>query len=145
MTDRTSTHDIVAGHLKRRTVLMAGALGFGGLSIDGLAGGATPTGSATGGKAKTTILIWLSGGASHIDTWDMKPKAPKEYRGPFEPIATAAPGVELCEHLPLLARQAKHVAVVRSLGHYRRGTATITPGITTTSRGMLRIPVFRGC
>ena len=63
--------------------------------------------------------IWLSGGASHIDTWDLKPDAPAEYRGPFKPIATSAPGVRLCEHLPLLARQAHHLAVVNSLGALR--------------------------
>ena len=72
--------------------------------------------------AKSTILIWLGGGASHIDTWDMKPKAPREFRGPFEQVETSAPGVQLCEHLPMLARQAHHLAIVRSLGHYRRGT-----------------------
>ena len=71
--------------------------------------------AAQAGKAKSTILFFLCGGASHIDTWDMKPDAPAEYRGPFQPIATSAPGVQLCEHLPLLARQAHHLAVVRSI------------------------------
>lgn len=66
--------------------------------------------------AKSTILFFLSGGASHIDMWDMKPDAPAEYRGPFQPIATSAPGVRLCEHLPLLARQAHHLALVNSVG-----------------------------
>lgn len=66
--------------------------------------------------ARSTILFFLSGGASHVDTWDMKPGAPLEYRGPFEPIPTAAPGLRLCEHLPMLARQADHLAVVRSVG-----------------------------
>ncbi|MBX3440477.1 MAG: DUF1501 domain-containing protein, partial [Planctomycetaceae bacterium] len=56
------------------------------------------------------------GGASHIDTWDMKPHAPAEYRGPFDPIATSAPDITLCEHLPLLAQQAHHLALVRSIG-----------------------------
>ena len=72
--------------------------------------------------AKSTILIWLSGGASHIDTWDMKPDAPAEYRGQFRPIATTAPAIRLCEHLPHLAKQAHHLAVVRSLGDHGRGT-----------------------
>ncbi len=67
------------------------------------------------GKAKSTILFFLCGGASHIDMWDMKPHAPMEYRGPFQPIATSAPGVQLCEHLPLLARQAHHLAIVNSI------------------------------
>jgi hypothetical protein len=61
-------------------------------------------------------LFFLCGGASHIDTWDMKPAAPLEYRGPFQPIPTSAPGVRLCEHLPLLAQQSHHLAVVNSVG-----------------------------
>lgn len=68
------------------------------------------------GRAKSTILFFLCGGASHLDMWDMKPHAPREYRGPFEPIATSAPGVTLCEHLPQLARQAHHLALVNSVG-----------------------------
>jgi hypothetical protein len=48
--------------------------------------------------------------------WDLKPDAPDDYRGPFRPIATAAPGVRLCEHLPLLAKQARRLAVVNSVG-----------------------------
>ncbi|WP_390620364.1 DUF1501 domain-containing protein [Stieleria varia] len=59
-----------------------------------------------GGQAKSVILFFLCGGASHVDTWDMKPDAPAEYRGPFQPISTPAPGVQCCEHLPLLAKQA---------------------------------------
>lgn len=68
------------------------------------------------GKAKSTILFFLCGGASHIDTWDMKPDAPAEYRGPFQPIATSASGIQLCEHLPMTAKQAHHMAIVRSVG-----------------------------
>jgi hypothetical protein len=83
-----------------------------------------PTQSASGrdaaspksGKAKSVILFFLCGGASHIDTWDMKPEAPLEYRGPFQSIQTTAPGITLCEHLPKLAQQAHHLAVIRSVG-----------------------------
>jgi hypothetical protein len=57
----------------------------------------------------------LCGGASHIDSWDLKPDAPAEIRGPFQPIVTSAPGVRLCEHLPRLAQQAHHLAIVNSL------------------------------
>jgi hypothetical protein len=80
--------------------------------------------STTGSRklAKSVIMIWLSGGASHIDTWDMKPNAPEEYRGSFKPVATSVPGIHLCEHLPHLAKQAHHLAIVRSLGDHRRGT-----------------------
>src|SRR3954451_22317186 len=100
--------------IHRRTFLAAGALGFFGANLAHAAAGKQ--------TARSTILVWLSGGASHIDTWDMKPDAPVEYRGPFGPAATSAPGVRLCEHLPLLARQAHHLAVVNSLGHGGRGT-----------------------
>ncbi len=75
---------------------------------------AEPTASQP--KARSTILFFLCGGASHLDTWDLKPDAPAEYRGPFQPIATSAPGVRLSEHLPELARQSHHLAVVNSVG-----------------------------
>lgn len=102
----------------RRSFLVASAAGLGGLpfvippSASLLAG--RPSGVAP--KANSTILFFLSGGASHIDMWDLKPEAPAEYRGPFQPIDTSAPGVRLSEHLPMLGRQAHHLAVVRSVG-----------------------------
>src|SRR5262249_15827187 len=71
--------------------------------------------SAKPGKARSCILIFLFGGPSHIDTWDMKPDAPAEYRGEFKPIRTTVPGILLCEHLPKTARLAHQVALVRSL------------------------------
>lgn len=74
------------------------------------------TGKMGTGKAKSTILFFLSGGASHIDMWDMKPDAPTEFRGPFQPISTTASGIRLCEHLPLTAQQAHHLAVINSIG-----------------------------
>jgi len=108
----------------RRTFLVASGLGLAGSSFGmprafGQDAESEPKiSSATrgGGSAKSTILFFLCGGASQIDTWDMKPNAPLEYRGPFSPIATSAPGVTLCEHLPLLSRQAHHLAVVNSIG-----------------------------
>ena len=105
----------------RRTFLVAGGLSFFGANLANLAA-AAPTLQPRPGTAKSTILIWLSGGASHIDTWDMKPNAPAEYRGVFQSTPTSAPGVTLCEHLPHLAKQAHHIAVVRSLGDRGRGT-----------------------
>lgn len=99
----------------RRAFLVASTVGFAGLRFGTpVLGAGTPSGRPRG-KAKSTILFFLCGGASHIDTWDMKPEAPAEYRGAFQPIATSAPGVRLCEHLPLLARQAHHLAVVNSV------------------------------
>lgn len=96
----------------RRSFLVASCAGLAGLA--GPAPGAIA--ATTGGRAKSTVLFFLSGGASHVDTWDMKPEAPAEYRGLFKPIATSAPGIRLCEHLPMLAKQAHHLAVVNSVG-----------------------------
>src|SRR3954468_13731626 len=101
--------------VSRRTFLVASGLGVAGLRF-GTPSLATPgPARPTGGKAKSTILFFLSGGASHVDTWDMKPDAPIEYRGLFQSTATSAPGVRLCEHLPMLAKQAHHVAIVNSV------------------------------
>src|SRR5436190_15974583 len=92
--------------VSRRTFLVASGCGLAGLAA------AEPARRAT---ARSTILFFLCGGASQIDTWDMKPNAPAEIRGPFRPIATSAPGVRLCEHLPLLAKQAHHLALVNAV------------------------------
>ena len=61
------------------------------------------------------ILLWQEGGASHLDTFDMKPGAPAEVRGPFREISTSVPGLRICEHLPRLARMADKLTVVRSM------------------------------
>jgi hypothetical protein len=68
---------------------------------------------ATGRRAKACILLWLNGGPSHIDTFDPKPGAPTN--GPFKPIDTAVTGIQISEHLPKLAAQAKHLAFIRSM------------------------------
>lgn len=105
----------------RRTFLVASTAGFAGLHFGRPGAAATadrPATTAVRSRAQSTILFFLCGGASHIDTWDLKPHAPTEYRGPFQPIATSASGVRLAEHLPLLAKQAHHLAVVNSV----RGT-----------------------
>ncbi|MGV2340699.1 MAG UNVERIFIED_CONTAM: DUF1501 domain-containing protein [Planctomycetaceae bacterium] len=93
--------------MERRRFLVASAAGVSGYSFaaPGAAAARSLNGrsdNTSGGTARSTILFFLSGGASHIDTWDMKPNAPLEYRGPFQPVSTSAPGVRLCEHLPLL-------------------------------------------
>ncbi|HAD60234.1 MAG TPA: DUF1501 domain-containing protein, partial [Planctomycetaceae bacterium] len=98
--------------VSRRTMLVASAAAATGLQV----AQARDRDQATGGQARSTILFFLCGGSSHIDMWDMKPEAPKEYRGPFRPIATSAQGVEISEHLPLLAKQAHHLSIIRSVG-----------------------------
>ena len=100
--------------LDRRSFLVASTVGAAGL-VFGRPVPASTTGAPPAGRAKSTILFFLCGGASHIDTWDMKPDAPAEYRGAFQPMATSAAGIRLCEHLPRLAQQAHHLAIVRSV------------------------------
>jgi hypothetical protein len=68
-------------------------------------------------KAKSCVFVFLFGGPSHIDLWDMKPDAPLEIRGEFRPVATRMPGIELCEHLPRLAQQTDKLCFVRSMTH----------------------------
>lgn len=97
------------------------------------AGGSADTGLA---RAKNCILIWLDGGPSHLETFDPKPQAPAEVRGPFEPIATAVPGVQFAEHLPELARRMDRLTVIRSmtspLGEHNFGTHYLLTGYKPT-------------
>jgi hypothetical protein len=113
MAQRTN---LISVPFSRRSFLVASGSGISGLTFGRPSLAATPLEAGAGGRAKSTILFFLSGGASHVDLWDMKPHAPVEYRGPFQGIETSAPGVTLCEHLPLLARQAHHLALINSVG-----------------------------
>ena len=73
--------------------------------------------STSVGRAKSCILVFLLGGPPHLDTFDLKPEAPSEIRGPFQPIATSVPGLEICELLPKLAQRADRFSLVRSVSH----------------------------
>ena len=68
-------------------------------------------------KAKSCVFIFLFGGPSHVDLWDLKPLAPREIRGEFDSIETSVPGMRICEHLPLLAQSAEHFCLLRSMTH----------------------------
>jgi hypothetical protein len=136
-------HEIIRAALNRRTFLVAGSVGFCGLHFPRRAQAASKPPASNRKHAKSTILIWLSGGASHIDTWDLKPNAPVEYRGEFKPIETSAPGIRLCEHLPRLAKQAHHLGIVNSLGHYGRGTNDHHAGYYYNLTGHEPDPSFR--
>ncbi len=105
----------------RRAFLAASTVGLAGLSFGRSAFGAT-TAAPRKKPAKSTILFFLCGGSSHIDMWDMKPDAPVEYRGEFQPIRTSAPDIRICEHLPLTAKQAHHFSLVHGLTDAGRGT-----------------------
>src|SRR5262249_36371460 len=69
------------------------------------------------GTAKSCIVIYDWGGTTHLETWDLKPEAPKETRGEFLPIQTATPGIQIGEHLPFLARHTEKLAIIRSIHH----------------------------
>jgi uncharacterized protein (DUF1501 family) len=71
--------------------------------------------AAQGRKHKSCILLWMAGGPSHLDTFDLKPDAPAEVRGQIKPIATSVPGIQVSEHFPRFARQLGHAAIIRSM------------------------------
>jgi len=106
--------------LSRRETLRAGVLALTGLGMPGLLR-ANQVGQNSGpmgfGRAKSCILIFLWGGPSHLDTWDPKPDAPEDIRGPFRPIPTNVPGISISEHFPLLAQQVNRLSIVRSMNH----------------------------
>src|SRR5437773_668933 len=86
----------------RRGMLKASLAGLAGLSLPSLlrARGAAAAMGPPAKGAKSVILLWMAGGPSHIDTWDVKPDRPLQNRGPFKAISTALSGVQICEHLP---------------------------------------------
>lgn len=100
--------------ISRRAVLQAGASSVLGLSLADLFR-ARAAGAEASGKAKAVILLWLWGGPSQLDTFDPKPNAALDYRGPFGTIPTRIPGVRFCELFPLLAKQTDKLSVVRTL------------------------------
>lgn len=109
-----------AGCISRRQSLQIGVLGCLGLNIDALASlrQASTEPINDKGARNACVFIFLFGGPSHIDLWDMKAEAPKEIRGDFLPISTNVPGIQICEHLPLLAQQVDKLCLVRSMTHH---------------------------
>ncbi len=108
-----STHRHAIG-INRRELLQVGYSGLIGLGLSQFLSAAE---APKAKKAKSVIVVFLTGAASHIDTFDPKPQAPVEIRGEFKPIATKVPGIQYSEHLPMLAARADKLAVVRSLTH----------------------------
>src|SRR5437763_1155475 len=103
--------------VSRRGLLQFGG-GLLGLTLGGLerARAAVPV-ATTKRPIKSCILVFYYGGPSHIDTYDLKPNAPREVRGEFQSIATSVPGIRVCEHLPHMAHVMDRVAQVRSVTH----------------------------
>ncbi|HVX61130.1 MAG TPA: DUF1501 domain-containing protein [Pirellulales bacterium] len=108
--------------LSRRSLLRVGALSLGGLTLaDLLRRKAAAREQGRPVKDTSVILIWQAGGPSHIDTYDLKPSAPAEFRGEFQPIATNVPGIDISEHLPRQAEIMDKLAIVRSGMHTNAG------------------------
>ena len=102
--------------VSRRNFLRIGALGLGGLALpDVLRAEAAAGIRSTGTQHKAVIMIFLPGGPSHQDMFDLKQDAPAEVRGEFRPIATNVPGIQICEHLPRLAALADKYTIIRSM------------------------------
>jgi Protein of unknown function (DUF1501) len=97
----------------RRNMLKASVAGLAGLSLPGLL--RARANAAPGAEGKSVILLWMTGGPSHIDTWDPKPDRPLQNRGPFGTIATKIPGVRICEHLPRQAAMLDKFTLIRSV------------------------------
>src|SRR5947208_9335797 len=98
----------------RRGFLQIGAFGAG-LSLAEMLRLRAAQGSAAPSSNKAAIMIYLPGGLSHMDMYDLKPDAPKEYKGEFKPIATNVPGCQISEHFPLQAKMWDKLAAVRSI------------------------------
>jgi hypothetical protein len=114
---------VFPSNMDRRQLLRIGTLGCLGLNLprlleaEAVAHGRT---LRSAGNVKSCILLFYYGGPCHLDTWDMKPHAPREVRGEFRPTATRVPGIHVCEHLPHSARVMDKLAVIRSMHHPMR-------------------------
>src|SRR5436309_3134817 len=145
----------------RRDFLKVGSAGLLGLTLADLlrleAQAAPAPAKVKAHKAHAVIMLWLGGGPSHLDTWDLKPGAPEGIRGEFKPIKTKVNGIQVSEHLPKVAQSADKLTIVRSLYHTipSHGPATVfmttgnkpTPALQYPSLGSLAsrlLPVDRG-
>jgi len=121
--------------LHRREWLQLGAFGTLGLSLPQLL--CAESQSKFNSPVRSCVLFLLHGGPSQLDTWDLKPNAPVEIRGEFKPIATNVPGIQVVEHLPLLASMAHRFTIVRSMTHsslfHNTATSLVMTGNTPLS------------
>jgi hypothetical protein len=122
------------GTIPRRSVLQAGAVNAMGLSMASVSGWQNQTAASDAGTSspRAVIYLFMTGGPSQHDTFDMKPDGPAEYKGEFNPIPTRTPGTHICEHLPMLAERSQLWSLVRSLTHsdsgHDRGTYVMLTG-----------------
>jgi hypothetical protein len=131
---------ISSGHsLQRRHLLQ-----LAGLSVPGLTGlpyltipGSAAESALPGARADHCIVLFLNGGPSHLDMWDMKPESPSEIRGEFDPVASSLPGVSVSEHLPRLAQEMHRTTLIRSMNHSVNNShaAAVYAALTGHDRG----------
>ncbi|WP_298869212.1 DUF1501 domain-containing protein [uncultured Gimesia sp.] len=124
-------HDsLCTGPLPRREFLRVGTLALGGLTLADLLAARAMAG--VGDPETSVILFWMWGGPSQLETYDMKPDAPSAYRGPFNPIQTKVPGMEIVEHFPRQAKIADRFSIIRTLHHgmsaHNDGSITVLSG-----------------
>jgi hypothetical protein len=134
----------LTGSSSRRSFLKIGALGLAGLTLSDLLSVRAADPKATD---SATILIWCNGGPTQFETYDPKPNAPEEYRGPFKPINTNVTGIRICEVLPKHAKVADRFTIVRSCAHTESGHGSATKNLLTgyphppnTNEGSLLYP-----
>jgi uncharacterized protein (DUF1501 family) len=129
------------GTLSRRAFLRSGLVGLTSLGLADLLRLESQAGSSNN---KAIVALWLWGGPSHLETFDLKPDAPSEYRGEFRPIATNVPGIQISEHLPRLARLADKYVLLRSLHHDSPGHVNSTHSLLTGYPGeLVEMPPYR--
>src|SRR5262245_22503585 len=124
----------------RRELLQVGYSGLLGVGLPSVLAGraigsnANGQGSVAVQNPKSILLVFVTGAASHHDTFDMKPDAPAEIRGEFKTVATSVPGMHICEHLPKLAARARHYALIRTLSHRDNNHLMSTHHVLTGTR-----------
>lgn len=130
--------DMCGGRISRREALRRGAAGAAGLLLADCwsvrAYGSAPVPKAKAGKAKSVIQIWMWGGPSHMDTFDLKPDSGQDYAGPLKPIPTNVDGMQICELLPQLAKQADKYSIIRSMTHGNSGHETASYMVQTARK-----------
>ena len=140
MSKRIRQIDRSGALVSRRRMLQIGSLGLAGMGLSLprlLANEATGERHNLKPLADNCILLFLNGGPSHLDMWDMKPNAGEGIRGEFQPISTSLPGYQMCEHLPRMAKQMHLATVVRSMNHTVNNShaAAVYASLTGHDRG----------
>jgi hypothetical protein len=123
MTRESNPPSAIRTGMSRRTALRLAAGGIASFSSASWLSGLAAHAAALGRKYKSCVLLFMRGGPSHMDTFDPKPEAPAEYRGPFKAIPTSVPGIQVSEMFPRVAEQLQHGAIIRGMSHNDGGHA----------------------